>query len=266
MSDKIFSEEFLNAFVDDQLTAEEKGRAYEQINADESLNRQVCELRKVRDLVQLAYRDVPGAPEAEATRRTIRLSNIAAGFMLALGVAIGWAIHTPGNDAIEGPSLEFVQPGVGSLAEVSPAVAPAPTETAQITPLLPVKVAKAGDPVKVLIHLNDGAMAHLGQALEEVEGLVRYYRSARINARIEVVMNGEGLNLVRADVTEHATRIERIQRDYDNVVFEACKNSIDRLKRDKGIVAKLLPGVVVIDSGVAQLMRRQNQGWAYIQV
>jgi intracellular sulfur oxidation DsrE/DsrF family protein len=49
-------------------------------------------------------------------------------------------------------------------------------------------------------------------------------------------------------------------------VFEACKNSIDRLRRDKGIVAKLLPGVVVIDSGVAQLMRRQNQGWAYIQV
>jgi 3alpha(or 20beta)-hydroxysteroid dehydrogenase len=30
--------------------------------------------------------------------------------------------------------------------------------------------------------------------------------------------------------------------------------------------ARLLPGVTVIDSGVAQLMRLQQQGWAYIRV
>lgn len=267
MNEKNFSDEFLNAFVDDQLAAEEKSRAYEQINADESLNRQVCELRKVRDLVQLAYRDVPGAREVSEDRRRVRLSNIAAGFMLALGVAIGWALHTPGtNDKIESASLEFVQPEAAAPVSAQPMVATAPAEGARPRSLRPVELAKAGDPVKVLIHLNDGAMTHLGQALDEVEGLVRHYRETRVNARIEIVMNGEGLNLVRADVTEHAPRIARMQREYDNVVFEACKNTIDRLKRDKGIVAKLLPGVVVIDSGVAQLMRRQHQGWAYIQV
>lgn len=268
MSEKDFSQEFLNAFVDEQLSIEEKSRAYEVINRDEALNRQVCELRKVHDLVQLAYRDVPGTPTASAPRRRLRMTNVAAGLMLALGVAIGWALHTPtGNDNTEGASLEFAP------AESARRVAAAPKTTVGIAAEAPrpttvraVEMAKAGDPVKVLIHLNDGDAAHLGQALDEVEGLVGHYRRTGINARIEVVMNGQGLNLVRADITPFQDRIARIQREYDNVLFEACKNTIDRLKREQGIVARLLPGVVVIDSGVAQLMRRQHQGWAYIQV
>ncbi|KPK73668.1 MAG: hypothetical protein AMJ84_01655 [Acidithiobacillales bacterium SM23_46] len=266
MNEKDFSEEFLSAFVDDQLTAEEKSRAYEQINRDDSLNRRVCELRKVRDLVQLAYRDVPGAPSASGHGRRARMSNLAAGVLLALGVAIGWALHAPGDDnKLEGASLEFVQPDPVQITS-SQSAATVPSEPAQPNARRAMEVAKAGTPAKVLIHVNDGEMTHLGQALDEVDNLARYYREASINARIEVVMNGDGLSLVRADVTNFGARIARIQRDYDNVVFEACKNSIDRLRRDKGIVAKLLPGVVVIDSGVAQLMRRQNQGWAYIQV
>ena len=43
-----FSNEFLNAFLDNQLTLEEKERAYLRISQDEALNRRVCELRKSR--------------------------------------------------------------------------------------------------------------------------------------------------------------------------------------------------------------------------
>jgi intracellular sulfur oxidation DsrE/DsrF family protein len=83
---------------------------------------------------------------------------------------------------------------------------------------------------------------------------------------VEVVINGEGLNLVRTDVTAFADRIARMQKQYGNLVFAACQNTMERLKREQGIDARLLPGVTVIDSGVAQLMRRQQQGWAYIRV
>ena len=113
MNEKNFSDEFLNAFVDDQLAAEEKSRAYEQINADESLNRQVCELRKVRDLVQLAYRDVPGAREVSEDRRRVRLSNIAAGFMLALGLA--FVVEVLGA-AGQAASIRHLQAGAAPVA------------------------------------------------------------------------------------------------------------------------------------------------------
>ena len=53
------SDEFINAFVDDQLLAEDKARAYAQAAFDEAFNRRVCELRKIRDLIRLAYRELP---------------------------------------------------------------------------------------------------------------------------------------------------------------------------------------------------------------
>ena len=57
-----------------------------------------------------------------------------------------------------------------------------------------------------------------------------------------------------------------MQQKYPNLVFVACQNTIDRLNKEHGIRAQLIEGVMVIDSGVAQIMRRQQQGWAYIQV
>src|SRR3989344_385867 len=57
-----FSDEFLNAFLDNQLTLEEKDRAYLRISQDETLNRRVCELRKIQDMVRLSYQNSPPPP------------------------------------------------------------------------------------------------------------------------------------------------------------------------------------------------------------
>lgn len=50
-----YSEEMLNAFVDGQLTLEERIRVYDRLQRDEALNRRICELCTVRDLVRFAY-------------------------------------------------------------------------------------------------------------------------------------------------------------------------------------------------------------------
>jgi hypothetical protein len=39
--------------------SEDKARVYAQAASDETFNRRVCELRKIRDLIQLAYRELP---------------------------------------------------------------------------------------------------------------------------------------------------------------------------------------------------------------
>jgi intracellular sulfur oxidation DsrE/DsrF family protein len=80
------------------------------------------------------------------------------------------------------------------------------------------------------------------------------------------VITGKGLALVRVETSAFADRIQLLQREFDNLTFAACQNTIDRLRNEQGIIVRLLPGVVVIDSGMAELMRRQNQGWTYIQV
>jgi len=90
--DNKISDELINAFVDNQLALEDKEELYATINRDQELNRQVCEIRKVRDLMQTAYRDVPAAPSGgHATTEHSSGSNwrnLAAGVVLAMGVVI----------------------------------------------------------------------------------------------------------------------------------------------------------------------------------
>lgn len=235
-----FSKEFLNAFVDDQLAPDEKSRVYPQISRDEALNREVCELRKLRDLVQLAYKDVePATPQSSLRSPRRRMAfGLAATVALALSGVVGWVLH------------ERV------VAHNTKIYVGAPTQ-------LPVPTPR--EPVKIVVHLSEDGPEHVRQVLDDVEGLLRLYRANRQQARIEVVMNGDGLSLVRRDTSFAPERVRRMQKEYDNLSFVACQNAIDRLKRDKGLIAQLLPGVVVTDSGMAQLMRRQHQGWAYIQ-
>ena len=94
---------------------------------------------------------------------------------------------------------------------------------------------------------------------------MKFYHRSHQKARVEVITNGGGLNLLLAGISPYAERISRMQKEYDGLTFVACQNTIDRFQQELGVSAKLLPGVAVIDSGVAQIMRRQHQGWAYIQ-
>ncbi|GAB4511809.1 MAG: hypothetical protein Tsb0026_15230 [Sulfuricaulis sp.] len=233
-----FSEEFINAFVDDELTPDEKAQAYAQLGDDVVLNHQVCELRKVRDLVALAYKNVPAPPRGitniAAVGRKYCSNGLAAGLALIVGGVGGWFLHqsshTPHNTAV---------------AQVAPGME---------------------DPAKVLFHVSEGNQEHLKAVLDEVENLVKFYRQTNQKARVEIITNGGGLSLVMAGISPYAERIQRMQKEYSEITFIACQNTIDRVQQELGLTAKLLPGVVVIDSGVAQIMRRQSQGWAYLQV
>ncbi|HEY5683642.1 MAG TPA: hypothetical protein VIR61_08215 [Sulfuricaulis sp.] len=231
-----FSEEFISAFVDDELTPEEKAQVYARLAEDEALNIQVCELRKVRDLVALAYHNVPApAPCVSAVVTRQKCSTaVAAGIALVVGGLGGWFLH---------PS---------SHAPQNTILAQAPSKSDELA--------------KILFHVSDNNMEHLKTVLDEVENLMQLYRRTHQKARVEVITNGSGLSLLIADVSPFADRIQRMQKEYLDLTFVACQNTIDRVKQEQGVTAKLLPGVVVIDSGVAQIMRRQHQGWAYIQV
>jgi hypothetical protein len=299
-----YSDEHLNAFVDNQLAAEEKSQTYIDIGHDEGLNHQVCELRKLHDLVQLAYREPPAPPThatpGAPTRRAGLRFGVAASVLFTLGILLGGLIRLPGPAtaprATSAPSpaqhrvvaaaihkeitltqaSQRTEGAVARAPEQAPATAAANPPSALTLPAAanavgsgPV-VAQSKSPgktqTKVLIHLARDDDAQLSQALDDIEGLLKYYRESRQTARVEVVVNGGGLKLVRTDTSAFAGRIQRLQREYDNLTFAACQNTIDRLAREQGISVRLLPGVITIDSGMAEIMRRQHQGWTYLQV
>lgn len=250
MNDNIkISDEMLNAFVDDQVTTEEKEQLYVALAKDDSLKKAVCELRSSKDLVQLAYQQIPTSPGGFGGDGGIRgrkssrhwLTGMAASVLLSLGVFIGWQLGpTHQNDII-----------FSANNDAGRATAAAASDQAT---------------TKVLFHLNSRDPAVAREALDELEGVLKFYRKTGEKARIEMITNGGGIDLLRADTSPYPDRILALQHKYPNLTFVTCQNSIDRLKRERGITARLLPGTVVIDSGVAQIMRRQREGWAYIQV
>jgi len=260
-----FSDEFLNAFVDDQIAAEEKSHAYTEISQDEALNRQVCELRKLRDLVQLAYREPP-APLARTagqnSHQTRLRFGVAASVLLTLGFVLGNQIRMPAT----APSVTAVPAATTQNDEIANRVASPQPVAAVTTPVVARNEILGMTTSKVLIHLARDDADQLSQALDEVESLLKHYRETRQSARVEVVVNGKGLELVRIETSAFAGRIQRLQREYANLTFAACQNTIDRLAREQKIIVRLLPGVITIDSGMAEIMRRHNQGWAYLQV
>jgi intracellular sulfur oxidation DsrE/DsrF family protein len=232
--EKKLSDEFVNAFVDDELTPEEKAQVYAQLAGNDMLNRQICELRKVRDLIQLAYKEPPIPSTGMATFATGHKFGLglAAGLALIIGGGAAWFLH----ETSVAPNVRMAQTALAAPA-----------------------------PAKVLIHVSDGRTDHLKAVLDDVDGLMNFYRQARQKARVEVVANGSGLKLLLSGISPFAKRIRQMQKEYDGLTFVACQNTIDRFHEELGINTKLLPGVVIVDSGVAQIMRRQQQGWAYIQ-
>lgn len=55
---KQYSDEHLNAFIDDQLDAKEKAEILDAVRHDTELSQRVCKLQKLHNLIQLSYQSV----------------------------------------------------------------------------------------------------------------------------------------------------------------------------------------------------------------
>jgi intracellular sulfur oxidation DsrE/DsrF family protein len=77
---------------------------------------------------------------------------------------------------------------------------------------------------------------------------------------IEVVFFGPGLNMLRKTNSDNADMLGRFATE--GVKLAACRNSM----RDRNLTTEdLFPFATTVDSGVAELVRKQEAGWAYIQ-
>ena len=79
------------------------------------------------------------------------------------------------------------------------------------------------------------------------------------NVKVAVVVIGQGLGMLMADALT-ANGVQDAMAA--GVEFVACGNSMKAQKIDK---ADLIEGVGVTVAGYVELMRRQQQGWAYLR-
>lgn len=111
---------------------------------------------------------------------------------------------------------------------------------------------------------------HIVFELNEPEGgdwdsLVKHVNNTRNalapdgGSQVEVVFWGPGLNMLRKTNTAYEERLKQLIAD--GVTLSACQNAM-RVMNVK--TEDLFPFASQVDSGIAQIVRRQEAGWAYI--
>jgi intracellular sulfur oxidation DsrE/DsrF family protein len=77
---------------------------------------------------------------------------------------------------------------------------------------------------------------------------------------IEVVFHGQAVFAVMKDSTQFASRIKIAKEK--GVTLAVCNNSLRRLKIDPSQVSSL---ATVVPSAVAELIKKQTDGWSYLK-
>lgn len=113
---------------------------------------------------------------------------------------------------------------------------------------------------RVVIEITADGQEQWSGVLNNAENVRKALGTDR--TEVEVVVHGSamGMLLARERDSEFGKRLASLAEV--GVVFSACQNTMNRkkLKRED-----LLDAASVVDSGVAQVVRRQEAGWAYIK-
>ncbi len=230
----------LHSLVDGEIAGDERAALHAVLRDDDKLAARVCEIARNKDLVALAYADVDPPQASHAAGG--RIWAVAAGLIVAALLAAS------------GVQVVFQDPPASRIVLLDP-----DGSGQQLAD--PTR-----DETRMVMHLKAGDMARTGEVLDELEAALEVFRQEGRPVRIELVAQGEGLELLREGLSRYPQRIQDLARRYDNLTFVACRNSVERIGREQDVEVKLLPPVVITRSGVNHVAKRQAQGWAYISI
>ncbi len=144
-----------------------------------------------------------------------------------------------------------------ALAAVALRARPARCVHAQSAAVAATTTATAAAREKAIFAVSDAdpqkwslTLGNIGNAIDGI---------GKDKADIELVVYGPGIVMLKKD-SPVADRLAAALRDGVRIV--ACRNSMRAFHLDP---SDLAPGVVVVPSGVVELIRREHDGYAYVR-
>lgn len=115
---------------------------------------------------------------------------------------------------------------------------------------------------KVVFEVSVDGVENWEGALRNAQNALKALGESATTVKIVAHGKGIGLLLLTTGMT-HPELKEKLQTLHgEGVVFAACENTMARMKLVK---QDLDPAAVTVDSGVAEVVRKQTEGWAYIK-
>jgi intracellular sulfur oxidation DsrE/DsrF family protein len=125
--------------------------------------------------------------------------------------------------------------------------------------LAPAAIAQSGPPkAKAVFQVSDADPKKWNLALNNVRNVLDDYGGSEA-VELEVVVYGPGIGMLKGDSSVGARVAEAVK---SGVKVVACENT---MKAQKLVYADMLPTIGYVPAGVVELMKKQQQGWAYIR-
>ena len=119
------------------------------------------------------------------------------------------------------------------------------------------QTAKPDDKQRVVFQVSDADPAKWNLALNNARNVQADL--GKDNVQIEIVAYGPGLGMLKAE-SKVADRLA--QALDDNVGLLACENTMTNTKVSRD---EMYGGIAYVKAGVTHIMKRQQEGWAYIR-
>jgi intracellular sulfur oxidation DsrE/DsrF family protein len=117
-----------------------------------------------------------------------------------------------------------------------------------------------GTKERVVIQVSDGDPKVWNLALNVVDNVKVNYAKRKIDAEIQLVAFGPGIQMLKDDAVV-ASRVRDAVKKGDAKMV-ACENSMQRFKLSR---SAMLENVTYVDAGVIHIVERQREGWAVIR-
>lgn len=119
-------------------------------------------------------------------------------------------------------------------------------------------LAQSSPDYKVVFDITSADPANQAQVVRDVMSI----KAANPDAQLEVVIYGEGLNLIQKNTSSFVAEIKKLTTQ-KGITFNACHQS---MKRNHVVKSDLITGVGVVPDGIYEIIKKQKQGWGYIKI
>src|ERR1700682_1095735 len=129
------------------------------------------------------------------------------------------------------------------------------------------KAIGSAEPHRLAIQVDQNDAAVMNLALNNATNVIEYYRAKGEDVDVDVVTYGPGLHMLRADTSPVQDRIKSLKDAAfpSKIQFSACNVTKEGMEKKEGHPIEVLPGAVVVPSGVVRLMELQEKGWSYVR-
>ncbi|MBB4952082.1 intracellular sulfur oxidation DsrE/DsrF family protein [Agrobacterium vitis] len=117
--------------------------------------------------------------------------------------------------------------------------------------------------IAILIDSDDEKV--MRHAIAYTVNLSRAYAEKDEPVSIEIVTNGSGIKLFRADTSPFQEPLAALRGAYADIVYTMCGSSHSLAEQKENKSIPLIEGARLVPYGISRIVELQEQGWTVIQ-